>query len=147
MLMIAAQREKNAGQQSPIGGWLSAGGILSNICGPGGAAGPHVGSRQTAAGRIGEAPAVGLAQALEQLGLRLGRLKTGTPPRTDGRTIDWAAVESQPGDEPPEPFSVMTTAITTPQIMQHLIVHILAIRLEHLCPGMFLIKYQPRLPK
>jgi tRNA uridine 5-carboxymethylaminomethyl modification enzyme len=76
----------------------------------------HVGRRQTPAGRIGEAPAVGLAQALEQLGLRLGRLKTGTPPRIDGRTIDWAAVESQPGDEPPEPFSVMTTAITTPQI-------------------------------
>ena len=76
----------------------------------------HVGPRQTPAGRIGEAPAVGLALTLERLGLRLGRLKTGTPPRIDGRTVDWAAVERQPGDEPPEPFSVMTTAITTPQI-------------------------------
>jgi tRNA uridine 5-carboxymethylaminomethyl modification enzyme len=76
----------------------------------------HVGPRQTPAGRIGEAPAVGLAQTLERLGLRLGRLKTGTPPRIDGRTIDWAAVERQPGDDPPEPFSVMTSAITTPQI-------------------------------
>jgi tRNA uridine 5-carboxymethylaminomethyl modification enzyme len=76
----------------------------------------HVGPRQTPAGRMGEAPAVGLAHTLERLGLRLGRLKTGTPPRIDGRTVDWAAVERQPGDEPPEPFSVMTTAITTPQI-------------------------------
>ena len=46
----------------------------------------------------------------------MGRLKTGTPPRLDGSTIDWAAVEMQPGDEPPEPFSTLTDRITTPQI-------------------------------
>src|SRR5881628_2829655 len=76
----------------------------------------HVGERTTPAGRVGEAPAVGLSLTLERLGFALGRLKTGTPPRLDGTTIDWSAVEMQPGDEPPEPFSVMTDRITTPQI-------------------------------
>ena len=76
----------------------------------------HLGERNWPAGRVGEAPAMGLSNAFERIGFTLGRLKTGTPPRLDGRTIDWAAVEMQPGDDPPEPFSVLTDRITTTQI-------------------------------
>jgi len=76
----------------------------------------HLGEQSWPAGRIGEAPSLGLSQAFERIGFSLARLKTGTPPRIDGRTIDWGAVEMQPGDEPPEPFSVLTKAITTPQV-------------------------------
>jgi tRNA uridine 5-carboxymethylaminomethyl modification enzyme len=76
----------------------------------------HLGEKNWPAGRVGEAPALGLSKSFERAGFVLGRLKTGTPPRLDGTTIDWDAVEMQPGDDPPEPFSVMTERITTPQI-------------------------------
>ncbi|WID94355.1 tRNA uridine-5-carboxymethylaminomethyl(34) synthesis enzyme MnmG [Bosea vestrisii] len=76
----------------------------------------HIGERKIPAGRVGEAPSLGLSATLERHNFPLGRLKTGTPPRLDGRTIDWSGLEMQPGDDPPEPFSAMTDAITTPQI-------------------------------
>jgi tRNA uridine 5-carboxymethylaminomethyl modification enzyme len=81
----------------------------------------HIGEDKIPAGRmkIGngvEAPSVGLSDTLYGLGLRMGRLKTGTPPRLDGRTIDWASLEMQQGDEPAVPFSFLTDKISTPQI-------------------------------
>ncbi|AMW34446.1 tRNA uridine-5-carboxymethylaminomethyl(34) synthesis enzyme MnmG [Haematospirillum jordaniae] len=76
----------------------------------------HLGEKTWPAGRIDEPPSLGLSNTLERLGLVLGRLKTGTPARLDGRTINWKGLEMQPGDDPPEPFSFMTGQITTPQI-------------------------------
>ncbi len=76
----------------------------------------HIGEDRIPAGRIGEAPAVGLSDRLYGLGVRMGRLKTGTPPRLDGKTIAWKSLEEQKGDSPPVPFSFLTERITTPQI-------------------------------
>jgi tRNA uridine 5-carboxymethylaminomethyl modification enzyme len=76
----------------------------------------HQGEQRIPAGRVGEAPAIGLADRLYALGLDMGRLKTGTPARLDGRTIAWERLEMQAADEIPIPFSFLTSAITTPQI-------------------------------
>jgi tRNA uridine 5-carboxymethylaminomethyl modification enzyme len=76
----------------------------------------HIGEWQTPAGRVGEAPSLGLSGTLERAGFALGRLKTGTPPRLDGTSIDWAALELQQGDDPPEPFSMLTDRIANRQV-------------------------------
>ena len=76
----------------------------------------HIGDEKIAAGRVGEGPAVGLARTLAKAGFALGRLKTGTPPRLDGRTIDWSTLQEQRGDDPPQPFSYLTDRIRTPQV-------------------------------
>jgi len=80
----------------------------------------HIGAEKIAAGRAGEAPSLGLSGTLRRAGFALGRLKTGTPPRLDGRTIDWAGLEIQRGDDPPLPFSFLTERIATPQIACHI---------------------------
>ena len=76
----------------------------------------HIGDKTTPAGRMGEEPSTGLSATLSRFGLALGRLKTGTPARLDGRTIDWAGIGSQDADDEPVPFSFMTDRITNPQI-------------------------------
>ncbi len=76
----------------------------------------HIGEKTIPAGRMGEKPALGLSERLIGLGFGLGRLKTGTPCRIDGKTIDWASLDKQSADEDPVPFSMMTDKITVPQI-------------------------------
>lgn len=80
----------------------------------------HIGEERHPAGRVGEAPSMGLSATLGRLGFALGRLKTGTPPRLEGDTIDWAGLDIQQGDDPPVPFSFLTERIETPQIPCHI---------------------------
>lgn len=80
----------------------------------------HRGEESFPAGRAGEAPVLGLSARLEALGFQLGRLKTGTPARLDARTINYSVLEEQQGDAVPEPFSALTSAITTPQVSCHI---------------------------
>ncbi len=80
----------------------------------------HLGERKIPAGRVGEAPSLGLSQTLARAGFSLGRLKTGTPPRLDGRTIEWAGLEVQDGDDPPSAFSFLTERISTRQVPCHI---------------------------
>ena len=80
----------------------------------------HLGDRRTPAGRFGDKPSVSLAQSLDAAGFALARLKTGTPPRLDGATIDWASLEIQHGDDPPEFFSSLTRSLSAPQLPCHI---------------------------
>jgi tRNA uridine 5-carboxymethylaminomethyl modification enzyme len=80
----------------------------------------HLGEKKIQAGRVGEAPSIGLATTLYGLRLRMGRLKTGTPPRLDGRSINYASLDVQPGDDPPYAFSFLTERITTRQVVCHI---------------------------
>lgn len=76
----------------------------------------HIGETKIRAGRVGDAPSIGLSNTLKNLQFNVGRLKTGTPARLDGKTINWGILEEQAGDKPPTPFSYMTEAVTVPQI-------------------------------
>lgn len=101
------------GERIPCGAVvLTTGTFLSGII--------HRGEERIPAGRIGEAAAYGLSKTLKTLAFSVSRLKTGTPPRLDGRTINYGILDEQPGDDPPVPFSFLTSAITTPQIPCHI---------------------------
>lgn len=76
----------------------------------------HIGDKKIPAGRMGEAPSIGLSKSLSDAGFALSRLKTGTPARLDGKTINWSQLEMQPGDAVPVAFSTLTKSIDTPQI-------------------------------
>lgn len=76
----------------------------------------HLGEKTIPAGRVGEKPACGLSGTLKRFNLALGRLKTGTPPRIDGKTINWGILERQVGDNPPTPFSYLNSEVKVPQI-------------------------------
>ncbi len=109
------ERGRVAGVTTEAGGELRAGAVvlttgtfLSGLI--------HIGEKKIPAGRAGEPPAEGISQQLRSTGINLGRLKTGTPARLDGRTINWGQLEEQKGDMVPAPFSFMTTEITTPQV-------------------------------
>ncbi len=80
----------------------------------------HIGNERIPAGRHGEKPALKLSERLYKSGFGMGRLKTGTPARLDGRTINWNILQEQPGDVPPVPFSFMSQTIETPQISCHI---------------------------
>ncbi|MGC9418325.1 MAG: tRNA uridine-5-carboxymethylaminomethyl(34) synthesis enzyme MnmG [Rhodovulum sp.] len=76
----------------------------------------HIGDRRLAGGRMGDRPSIPLAERIESFGLPLGRLKTGTPPRLDGRSIDWQRLESQPGDDQPVLFSFLSKSVSVQQV-------------------------------
>ncbi|MGH8003901.1 MAG: tRNA uridine-5-carboxymethylaminomethyl(34) synthesis enzyme MnmG, partial [Limisphaerales bacterium] len=80
----------------------------------------HMGEKSIPAGRIGEPPVAGVTEKLLALGFKTGRLKTGTPPRLDGKTIDYDRLSPQPGDDPPPPFSIFTKELTNPQLLCYL---------------------------
>ncbi len=80
----------------------------------------HIGEHTEPAGRVGERPSIGMSDTLYGLGFAMSRLKTGTPARLDGRTIDWEKCIPQPGDNPPKPFSYLTDKVTVPQITCHI---------------------------